>query len=131
MGWVQIHISHGPGHQSSTDYYRYFNAFKGMSIKDQVEEFAEEMVNCNYMDWPCMEWKSIRKLPASIHKDRMEDLRHTVKSAKASLELLKKTPILMVDPIIRKETIRKRKHERLMKKIYAENVIKAKKKAMK
>jgi len=115
MGWVHIRIMHGPGHQGKTDYYKHFSKAGG-TIKEQVEEYADYMANINHMDWPIMTWKSIRKLPASIHKDRMEDLQWMIESAKADLDLLKKTPIFTVDPIIKAREIRRRKFDRSMKK---------------
>ena len=121
MGWVHIHIMHGPGHQSKTDYYKHFYPSKHHTIKDQVEEYADHMASINYMDWPIMTWKLIRKLPASIHKDRMEDLQWMIESAKAYLALLEKTPILTVDPIIKAREIQKRKSDRMMKKIQKKN----------
>lgn len=117
MGWIHIHIDHGPGHQSSTDFYRYFCKIKGMTLKDQVEDFADNV--SNYMSCPVMEWKSIRKLPASIHEEKIENAFAAARSAEASLRLLKRTDILTVDPIVKKEAIRKRKHERMMRKIRA------------
>jgi len=113
MGWVHIHISHGPGHQSHSDYYEYFNPLKG-KICDQVEYFYDQI--SERMNSPIMNWKFVRKLPASIKKRELEDALFRLKEAKTKVKELESVGILSIDIIEAERKKQKRKFEKLLKK---------------
>jgi|SRR5271157_1412757 len=91
MPWYHIYASHGPGHQSYTDKYRYFE--KPLSKEEKKNVFENDMGG--YYD-PIGKVIEIKALPEHIHELKVIGAMNTITHNQKLLKVLETTPQLPV-----------------------------------
>jgi hypothetical protein len=89
MPWYRIYANHGPGHQSSTEFYRWYE--KPLDTKDKRKEAWEEEFAYNY-DWPIGDVELCDKLPQHIHDNKIKGFQSDIEHAHRMLDVLRGTP---------------------------------------
>lgn len=93
MPWYRIFASHGPGHQSSSEHYRWFE--KELDKQGKEDAWEEIFANERY-DWPIGDVEQVRGLPAHILEGKMSGCRSEIAHASKMLGVLQNTPIIPV-----------------------------------
>lgn len=85
MAWYKLHASHGPGHQSSDEEYRWYDGKMDEALKREIwEDWCADL----RLDWPIGDMKLVRKLPQEVRERKIEQYRWTMENAKEMLSVL-------------------------------------------
>jgi len=88
MPWYRIPVSHGPGHQSKSEDYRWSD--KPMS-KDEKEDWFNEY--SSYMNYAIGKITIVKKLPKKVKEEKLWTYKARIKYAKQMLNILKETEV--------------------------------------
>jgi hypothetical protein len=97
MPWYRIYASHGPGHQSSTEFYRYYSAV--LDTKQKRKDAWDEAFDDGRYDWPIGDVELCERLPQHIHDEKVTGFESSIRHAYNMLEVLRKTdtkPVIAV-----------------------------------
>ena len=97
MPWYRIFANHGPGHQSSSEHYRFFA--EPLRTKEQKKEAWEEIFASYDYDWPIGDVELVEKLPQHIHDQQVESFKRAVEHGHRMLDILANTktkPVIAV-----------------------------------
>jgi len=83
MPWYRFSANHGPGHQSRSEEYRYFDK----RIDKEEKEFQWNYIFDTFeYDWPIGNVTCVRKVPEAVRTNMIEDYKdkkaHAVKMLK-------------------------------------------------
>jgi hypothetical protein len=95
MPWYRIFANHGPGHQSSTEFYRWYE--EALATKQQREDAWEEAFGDGRYDWPIGDVELCDRLPHHIREQKIEGCRNTIEHARKMLNVLGNT---LTKPVI-------------------------------
>lgn len=104
MPWYRIFASFGPGHQSSSEHYRFFEKPLDRAGK---KDAWEELFDDGRHDWPIGDVELVDSLPQHIHEGKVESAHASIRSANKMLEILTKTKIKPVIAVRYEVTLRK------------------------
>ena len=90
MPWYRIFANHGPGHQSSTEVYHFFE--KPLNTKERRDDAWEEVFGYGEYDDPSGGVELCDKLPQHIHDSKIKSLQSEIEHAHKMLDVLKSTP---------------------------------------
>lgn len=93
MPWYRIFASHGPGHQSSSEHYRWFD--KELDEQGRKDAWDEIFANERY-DWPIGNVDKVKGLPAHILDGKLSNCRSEIEHAKKMIDVLQNTAIIPV-----------------------------------
>jgi hypothetical protein len=82
--WYKFHADHGPGHQSHTTHYRWYD--------EKLSEGGEEDEWHSLFDdlsWPIGKSTIVKKIPEDVRKRKIENCKLAIKAAKNMLKILK------------------------------------------
>lgn len=91
MPWYHIYASHGPGHQSSSGYYRWYD--EKLSPDEEKEIFEDLFRGC---DWPIGKVVLLKALPVDIKQSKIAEF--TVRKKEVVEQCDKLLKILAVTP---------------------------------
>jgi hypothetical protein len=96
MPWYRIYASHGPGHQSSSEYYRYFaKSLDKAGKKDAWDEIFDD----GRHDWPIGDVELCERLPQNVYDEKIAGFQSSIEYANRMLEVMRKTdtkPVIAV-----------------------------------
>ena len=81
--WYKIYADHGPGHQSHTTYYKWFD--EPLTKDDRQFEFDDHFKETH---WPIGYVKKIKRLPSNIRESKIEDWTEKLQKAEKMLKIL-------------------------------------------
>lgn len=92
MPWYRIFASHGPGHQSSTEFYRWYEQSLDTEEKKKAA-WEAEFDNGHYFDWPIGDVELCGGLPQNIFEEKVEGFKSKIQYANRMLEVLRTTKV--------------------------------------
>jgi hypothetical protein len=95
MPWYRIFANHGPGHQSSTEFYCWYE--KPLDTKEKRKEAWETAFDDVRYDWPIGDVELVDKLPQHIHDEKIASFQLDIAHAYKMLGVLKDT---LTKPVI-------------------------------
>jgi len=96
MPWYRIYANHGPGHQSSSEHYRFFEKPLDKAGK---KEAWHEIYDDGRHDWPIGDVELVDALPQHIHDSKVASTQASIQSANKMLKILSETktkPVIAV-----------------------------------
>ena len=95
MPWYRFHAIHGPGHQSTTEWYKWYNySLTNYDLDDVIGHYC----NANYLRNYIAVMRLVHKLPANVHANMLKGAVSNVKGARRALKAVKDTEILKRKP---------------------------------
>lgn len=88
MPWYRFYADYGPGHQSHSAVYRWFDS--PLNREEKQENFEDIFRD---REWPAGSVLRLRGLPADIKSQKIKEIAVASKEGKRLLAILKKTPI--------------------------------------
>lgn len=89
--WIYYFCSHGPGHQSQDDGFKYF---PDDSDKEDVKEYFYSF--CGRFSNPVISWWKVDKLPQTFITDEVQNTRQRVANLNKYIKLLNETPRICI-----------------------------------
>ena len=86
MPWYKFEAQHGPGHQSNTINYEWYDDDEQLTKEEQREEWECKFRDCDY---PIGKVTKLRKLPEHIIKSKIKMYKDDIEHAKEMLKILK------------------------------------------
>lgn len=119
MPWYKFYASHGPGHQSETIFYRWYDEVLNKDLRD---EFWQDAFREN--EWPIGGVRLCAKLPEKVHREEIDRHNRRIKSAQYMLKVLARTKTCKPHPT--KRELASRRLQRMLDKREREMLAKAK-----
>jgi hypothetical protein len=97
MPWYRIFADHGPGHQSSTEFYRFYSA--PLDTKQKRRDVWEEVFDDGRYDYPIGDVELCEKLPQHIYDEKVSGFHSSIEYATKMLDVMRKTetkPVIAV-----------------------------------
>lgn len=101
MPWYRIFAKHGPGHQSFTEVYRFFE--KKM-LREEKKEAWDTVFDYGF-EYPIGNVQLVKALPQHIYDRQVESAKYDLSHAKRMLNILANTdvkPVIVVKRVIEK-----------------------------
>lgn len=90
MPWYRAFASHGPGHQSSTEFYRFY--FDALDTKQKRKDAWDDAFDNGSYDCPCGDVELCEKLPQNVYDEKLAGFRSSIDYAHRMLEVMRNTP---------------------------------------
>jgi hypothetical protein len=90
MPWYRIFANHGPGHQSTTEYYHWHD--KPLVTKEDRKEAWESVFDDPRYDWPIGDVELCERLPQHILDEKIVGFESSIDRAYKMLTVLRETP---------------------------------------
>lgn len=97
MPWYRIYANHGPGHQSSTEFYRWFE--KPLATKESRKDAWEGIFDDGRYDWPIGDVERVDRLPQHIYDEKVSGYWNSINHAKRMLTVLTNTKTMPVNAV--------------------------------
>jgi hypothetical protein len=99
MPWYRIYADHGPGHQSSTEFYRWYS--NPLDTKQKRKDAWEEWFDgsCGQYDYPIGDVELVDRLPQHVYDEKVKAAHDAVSHAHSMMDILRKTqtkPVIAV-----------------------------------